>query len=355
MPIFIDNLSFTIPYSGPSVSGGRLLELDMEGNPKWEFEKGMHVEGSHTAKVLVKTIQDQNSRLFVGCSQRLHISGNPLKYFQGHNVWGTADLKSLVYDITKEVMMLLGHNCLLANKVLHSDMSDVLLRRVDATAMYELPSLTDVRSWLLSAIQHASGKNQKTTSKGTTLYLGQFSKKFTFMAYGKYDELQQPKHKLPDTFTDEQKEYINKWAYNKIRFECKFRYPYLRDTLLADASKWFIDTPSILFYNVIKNKLILSGDFDMCPEQICELPKKYQRIYHQWYGGSSIVESYSQATAYRYRKFFINQFGIDIFKQRPNPQSNVVPLIRVLEAKPASIPDEAYSMGLVYRPNSGRS
>ena len=53
-------------------------------------------------------------------------------------------------------------------------------------------------------------------------------------------------------------------------------------------------------------------------------------------------------TYYRYRKELL-EFGIDIANVQDvdKPLDNVVPLVRVLEALPASIPDWAYEKKLV--------
>jgi II/X family phage/plasmid replication protein len=55
-------------------------------------------------------------------------------------------------------------------------------------------------------------------------------------------------------------------------------------------------------------------------------------------------------TFYRYRKQ-LQEHGIDIAVRQPHEdRSNVVPLMRVLEAKPAPIPDWAYGTHLLFEP-----
>ncbi|WP_223235482.1 phage/plasmid replication domain-containing protein [Acinetobacter baumannii] len=41
------------------------------------------------------------------------------------------------------------------------------------------------------------------------------------------------------------------------------------------------------------------------------------------------------------------KYGIDISTKSPKEKNNVIPLIRVLEAKPVGIPDWAYERNLV--------
>jgi II/X family phage/plasmid replication protein len=40
-------------------------------------------------------------------------------------------------------------------------------------------------------------------------------------------------------------------------------------------------------------------------------------------------------------------YGLDISTKSPKEKSNVIPLVRVLEAKPVGIPDWAYERNLV--------
>lgn len=353
MDIFCDHLTYEIPYFGQEISGGRMLELDMNGEKKWEFTKMLPFEGSHTTRVMVKTV-DKGMDRHNGYGRVLYVRGNPIKYFQGHNLWGTTDIKSLIFDMTTEIMQIIGYNCMTTHKILRSDMREVDIKRIDVTAMYELPTLSDVRQWLRAATYSASGKHQKTSSSKTTLYIGEHSARFTLCAYCKADELTD--HKLPETLSEQKREFLTNWAQNKLRIECRYRRKLLIDLEMTTADKFTNEVIQAMFYTSLKKKLILAGDFSMIPEEIEKLPKKYQRIYHQWNGGGVIQELMSMATAYRYRNYFVEQFGIDILKPCPNlaTQSNVIPLIRVLEAKPASIPSQAYSMGLVYRPNSER-
>ncbi|RWT74335.1 phage/plasmid replication protein, II/X family, partial [Citrobacter freundii] len=54
-------------------------------------------------------------------------------------------------------------------------------------------------------------------------------------------------------------------------------------------------------------------------------------------------------TFYRYRNKLL-PFGVDIATVLPREKSNVVPLVRVLEAIPMGIPDWAYGTPLYHQP-----
>jgi II/X family phage/plasmid replication protein len=71
--------------------------------------------------------------------------------------------------------------------------------------------------------------------------------------------------------------------------------------------------------------------------------------YQSWEAGNDLRQTLSRPTFYRYRKALL-PYGVDIATILPKEVSNVVPLYRVLEAKPAPIPDWAYGTKLYFEP-----
>ena len=76
------------------------------------------------------------------------------------------------------------------------------------------------------------------------------------------------------------------------------------------------------------------------------LPPRLRMVYQTWLNGDDLKQILPHNTFYRYKKA-LREFGIDISSKSPKEKSNVIPLIRVLEAKPVGIPDWAYQKGLV--------
>jgi II/X family phage/plasmid replication protein len=77
-----------------------------------------------------------------------------------------------------------------------------------------------------------------------------------------------------------------------------------------------------------------------------DLPCRLRLTYQAWLNGDDMKALLSRPTFYRYRSQLL-KFGVDISTKSPKEKSNVIPLIRVLEAKPVGIPDWAYEKGLV--------
>jgi II/X family phage/plasmid replication protein len=76
----------------------------------------------------------------------------------------------------------------------------------------------------------------------------------------------------------------------------------------------------------------------------------YAATYHRWKDGVDVRHFMSQSKFYLHRAELM-KYGIDIsvLPDDTTGISNVVPLIRVLEAKPVKNPDWAYSLKLVHK------
>ena len=76
------------------------------------------------------------------------------------------------------------------------------------------------------------------------------------------------------------------------------------------------------------------------------LPPKLRMVYQSWLNGDDLKVILPRPTFYRYRKQML-AYGLDISTKSPKEKTNIIPLVRVLEAKPVGIPDWAYEKGLV--------
>lgn len=97
----------------------------------------------------------------------------------------------------------------------------------------------------------------------------------------------------------------------------------------------------------MKNNLHLSTD------TLNKLPNPLKSTYLLWQEGHDCRAVMSLSTYKRHRKQ-LKEYGINIDLERKSQterQSNVIPLIRVLEAKPAEIPAWAYENNLIFDRN----
>ena len=90
------------------------------------------------------------------------------------------------------------------------------------------------------------------------------------------------------------------------------------------------------------SKLQLSENMALDQSILETLPKSLTPVYALWEQGQDLRRFYSKAQFYK-RRSQLMQYGIDIsILKDKEEQSNVVPMIRYLEAVPMGIPDWAY-------------
>lgn len=183
----IDWIKAVIPcHHEGRIGDGRVISIDDDGEIQWETVKRKSVEGSFSSKVHIKT-HDINSIL---------IDGNPAKFLQGHNIFGTNDLLGLNIEFFRRICETCGLSPTTEDINAWREGNYQLLR-VDITTSFKLPSQNDVMSWLRAASGLSRGKHQAVSAySGETIYLGQNSRRISLKIYNKWRELK--KHPLPE-------------------------------------------------------------------------------------------------------------------------------------------------------------
>lgn len=83
-------------------------------------------------------------------------------------------------------------------------------------------------------------------------------------------------------------------------------------------------------------------------ETLLKMPARLRSTYTLWQEGHDLRNLISRTTYHRHRKD-LKQYGINIdLRPESIEKSNVIPLVRILEAKPASIPEWAFEQNLVH-------
>ena len=133
------------------------------------------------------------------------------------------------------------------------------------------------------------------------------------------------------------------YAEKSLRFEIKILSTQLKDWMLHLGCNWDAYTATMLINDQFISKLQLSANMPIENEVIQSLPKNLRLTYTAWVNGEDLRQVLSRPTFYRYRTRLM-EYGIDIsiVKDIEKEQSNVVPMIRYLEAVPMGIPDWAY-------------
>ena len=130
-----------------------------------------------------------------------------------------------------------------------------------------------------------------------------------------------------------------------MRIEGVTRQLELKRRDLHIASNWDIDTAEELLLEYI-SKLEMSDVYMLKDEVLDSLPPRLRLTYQAWLNGDDLKQILPNGTYYR-SKSGLQKYGIYISTKPPKEKNNVIPLIRVLEAKPVGIPDWAYEKNLV--------
>ena len=138
------------------------------------------------------------------------------------------------------------------------------------------------------------------------------------------------------------------YAEKSLRFEIKILSTQLKDWMLHLGCNWDADTATMLINDQFISKLQLSENMALNPEVRDSLPNNLKLVYSAWARGEDLRQMYSKAQFYKRRKQLLEyNIDISILQDKEAEQSNVVPMIRYLEAVPMGIPDWAYEKGLV--------
>ena len=318
------------------ISNGSVVKVSKDNEIEWTSLSWLPVTGSHDSNIVIRSLSDS----------QLEISGNPAKWLQGHNLFGTNDLNALCWLFFSKLTSI-KELCLTPSVEQIRLIKDGLftVSRVDINESWLLANRFEVLAWIRSAEQKIRLKHRGTGQfKGSTLYWGKGSKRWFLKCYSKGEEISSKNSNFPDAFRTPD---MLSYADRALRLELTMKSNALREALLHIPANWNAETARMLLLNSLKG-LEMSNNFSLTNDVLATLPPRVRLAYAAWYNGDDLRQILSRPTFYRYRKQ-LKEYDIDIsiLRDVEKEPSNVIPLIRVLEAVPAGIPDWAYEQGLV--------
>lgn len=318
-------------YCAGTIDGGRVLSLSPDGSIEWSSSKRLSVEGSHSSNITIRTAEVDAE----GNTCLVELSGNPVKFLQGHNLFGSLALVDLVYSALERVSEYLGHVQPLGfYESWRRGLGTV--SRIDINAMFSLGSNANVLAWLYSASDSSRTRSQSAVTRGSTVYWNKDSRRWSIKAYSKAQEIALARNTKRGLMVFS--EPMIQWASDKLRIELTLKSNELREKelyLLTEIANFSAEK----LLEMYREKVNMSSQLELSHEVINELPRNLKGIYAQWLAGIDIKATTSKATFYRY-KSALAAYGIDISIAKP--VSNVVPFVRTIELKPATLPPELY-------------
>ncbi|MEC4749223.1 phage/plasmid replication protein, II/X family [Methylomicrobium sp. Wu6] len=335
-----------IPFLHDPIPAGRVVSVEPDGQVTWECVKKIECRSSHDTSLKIKSVGGDGQ----GRATALQIDGNLCKFLQGHNVFGSRDLNRLLLLSFRKVCELLSEHL---NGRSSPDLAErqimkgnYLVKMIDINQLYECGNDASVEAWLHAAEMRARSRHGRSTRDKGTLYLGKSSRRWAIKFYNKARELlaQGKTHKLPDSL---QGVGLEEFIQGKLRAELRLFGKELEER--HGITHGYHLTPEVIdqLFNTYLGKIDMSNQTTLIDEQLYEMPQALRSSYLLWRQGADLRGLLSKPTFYRQRKALL-EYGIDINLMHQAPEhSNVVPLIRVIEAKPVAIPAWAYERGLI--------
>jgi II/X family phage/plasmid replication protein len=348
----IDWLTFVAPLEhdaserGPFFGGEVIATKPDPTHPdgvaiEWGCLKRRAIEGSYSTRIQVRSEFDEAGR------RALWVSGNPSKWFQGHNVFGSQDLHGLVLEMLARVCFERGVSPSASERAAWAA-GEIRLSRVDVTESFDLGSLARVRSALRSLDSSANLKHRgRGHFFGDSLTFGKGSRRWSLTLYAKGSEIEVhgglPLHVAESS--------VPAFAAGLLRAEVRLLGLELKGLGLEYVKAWS-DTTALELHGRMIAGLQISEASMIEADALDGLPGRLQLAYQAWKTGQDLRATLARNTFYRYRTELLKH-GIDIAvkQERTGPDmSNVVPLRVVLNAYPVGVPDWAVGTPLYFEP-----
>lgn len=338
----IDWLTFEVPYPHRPLDVSKLMKVSSEGDVEWISLASHEVEGSFDSSIYMRSVGCSGE----GMAAAIRIDGNPSKFLQGHNIFGSMD----VFNLARTVFV----KCLSSAQIPYSfDMmqrlSNASVTRVDITKSFQLRNRADVLAWIRAAEFKSRSRSGRPQTKGGTLYFNKSSRRWALKFYSKGQEIQAGKgHSLPKSFTKLQVDYLTAYADPLLRCEIMFRSLELKTNGINALSDLTAEKCNEL-YQTYLGRIEMNAQAKLPDDKAHELPRSLISSYTLWKEGADLRQMLPKPTYYRHRSGLL-EYGIDIALacDDSHKSSNVVPLIRVLTAEPVSVPSWAHKENLIF-------
>ena len=333
---FVAPLAHEVGTSSPFYAG-EVMATTATGELDWGIYKRMALEGSHSAKIQIRSAAMDDGR------QAVRVSGNLVKWFQGHNIFGTDDLAGLVLETLSRVCIEGGITAT-PDEIQAWKAGDIELMRVDVTQSTDFGTLPRVFNALRSLDATANLKFRgRGQFNGHSLLFGKGSRHWSLTLYSKGAEIE--KHKLPHSLAETS---LTAHAQGLLRMECRLLSMHLKRLNLDKLSSWGDNTASEVHQKHLE-QLSISDTTMLEPASLEQLKPQLRAAYQLWKDGHDLRGMFSRPTFYRYRTQLL-ALGVDISVRQDREESNVVPIGVVLVGKPVGIPDWAVNSPLFFEP-----
>ncbi|WP_244256420.1 phage/plasmid replication protein, II/X family [Burkholderia gladioli] len=263
---------------------------------------------------------------------------NPLKVMQGHNVFGTNNLRALAPEIIVRVLDHLG--------VAYTD-DDVAawlagnfnVLAVDITHRYRLPENVTVSDIRRHMIRNMAIERYRPAAllQGTGVRFNAASSYGAWLIYDKYQEMEDKRtHAFPVLAAVHGDQADDVWnllattAKNSARVELKLEKEYLKQHGLNRGSAWTAVTANEVYDRELAVlRLERHKPMSVLRDSTASVTNRiHRRTLELWSMGRDLKALFSRATLASHRKAIIGACGIDI--ERDVPAIEPLPMVELL-------------------------
>ena len=345
--LVIDRLKFRFPLPHPGIiSAGFVQSVDDFGNVEWRTVKRRPLKGSWENQVNVRS-----HMAYPG--QVIEFEGNPAKWVQGHNLWGSDDVFGMAVSTCYLVAEHLGLEVPPETASAWAA-GAIQVQAVDIAYSFALGSRAEVKAWLRAAehTAHMTHRGRGQLVKDGTLYFGRHSRRWALKFYSKGQEIQD-RPKTQQAIAD--LPAAKAWADPVLRAELVLRKMHLKDHGLDVLANWRyhdgVTAPDP--FDLVRERLgalTMTTTCRLSDDVLQSLRPALRTAFLAWESGHDLRTTLSRATFYRYRSELLPH-GVDIATLLPRADTgNVIPLFRVLEPRPVDVPDWAIGTPLYWEP-----
>lgn len=300
----LDWYSGLIGYDASNMKLGMVYEVSPHGELLYRVESWAKAKGSYESSVQVKRDGSSREMLeadFSRCSPvALKMSGNPVKYLQGHNVFGPK--ASQFGDVLRAFVRALPEEL----RPVDADVEGLPVcysSRFDINVMIDMSSHAIVHDWLRHAGSSTRSRHGRPMVSGDTVYWGQHSRRWSMKAYCKFCELQA--HRI---FDPELHDLAREFVEPQLRLELTLRRPEIKAMIKADEAAGIDERLVWDFMERISVGVMKANVGERRPV----LKPAVENVLTLWLAGVDVRHRLARPTFYRYRRLVLDEVGVDI-------------------------------------------
>lgn len=300
-------------YRGGRIwEGAKFVRVSSDGEVLAETSALTPAMGSHDTSIQWGT----------QTGEELYMTGNPVKFLQGHNLFGSSDPLAL--------FVAAGAHCRQSGAAPFPGITtwgaydfDFTPTRLDITRSYRFGSEREALEWIYHVGASAHSGRHKKDHQSSTVYFGKKSRRWAMKIYAKLQEISSKAkgHKLSKHLTSRQKRQLVEWAEGVVRFEITLR------SMELSATPKALLTPDNLpaIWNRYHDRIQYNRNAEafMTDMTTQELKPVERLVLEAWKGGADIRAIHSKSAFYRYRKLLLDVVGVDISEAPPEKLSPV--------------------------------